>query len=93
MWLEAIYHIPISLWATRALWRGNLNQPVLATEAHDHLDDPVVPLQLLIFAVEVAVSTGACLAEVISWPNVSKDEKLQLGTLYGPYLALGGLKD
>jgi hypothetical protein len=73
IWLEGLYHLPLSIWATFAIWQ----------------DNPKVPIQLLIFAVEVAVSTGACIADAISWTNVSLDEKIQLGTLYLPYLALG----
>jgi len=72
IWLEGLYHLPLSLWATVAIWQNN----------------PKVPIHLLIFAVEVAVSTGACIADALAWKNVSQDEKLQLGTLYIPYLIL-----
>jgi hypothetical protein len=75
IWLEGLYHLPLSIWAIFALWQNN----------------PKVPIHLLIFTVEVAVSTGACIADAISWTNVSMDEKLQLGTLYIPYLAFASL--
>lgn len=51
-------------------------------------DDPKVPLQLLIFAVETAITTLTCIADYLSYPGYSDQEKLNLGQLYVPYLAL-----
>lgn len=52
-------------------------------------DDPVVPLHLLVFAVQTGVTTLTCVADMMSWTAVTRGEKWALGALYGPYLALG----
>jgi len=72
MWLEAMYHFPISIWAVGALYRN----------------DPKVPLHLLVFALEVAITTLTCVSDYLSWSPFSNEKKLQLGYLYVPYLAL-----
>lgn len=51
-------------------------------------DDPNVPIQLLIYAVQTAVTTATCIADYLSWSNFSNAEKIELGKLYVPYLAL-----
>lgn len=51
-------------------------------------DDPKVPIQLLIYAVQTAVTTATCIADYLSWTVLSDVEKLELGKLYVPYLAL-----
>lgn len=55
-------------------------------------DDPLVPLHLLIFSVEVAVSTLVCTLEMLSWEGYSAEEQKQLSALYMPYLGLGKYK-
>ncbi|KAF2673450.1 hypothetical protein BT63DRAFT_421600 [Microthyrium microscopicum] len=72
IWLEALYHLPISVWAVSALLR----------------DDPKVPLHLLVFALETAVTTLTCISDYLSWSSFSNDQKVQLAYLYVPYLAL-----
>ncbi|PNS21723.1 hypothetical protein CAC42_1577 [Sphaceloma murrayae] len=72
MYLELIYHVPLCLWAIPAL----LN------------DDRRIPVQLLVYAVETGVTTLTCIADYMSWKAVSWDEKLELGKLYVPYLAV-----
>lgn len=52
-------------------------------------DDPLVPLHLLVFSLEVAVSTLVCTLEMLSWEGYSTDEQKQLSALYMPYLGLG----
>lgn len=52
-------------------------------------DDPVVPLHLLVLAVQMGVTTLTCVADMMSWTAVTRGEKWALGALYGPYLALG----
>lgn len=52
-------------------------------------DDPKVPLVLLIYATQTAITTAVCIADYMSWESVSVDVKMQLGFLYVPYLALG----
>ncbi|KAF2237042.1 hypothetical protein EV356DRAFT_497335 [Viridothelium virens] len=71
-WMEAIYHMPLSGWAVGALLR----------------DDPKVPLHLLIFAVQTAMTTLTCITDYLSWSSFSNAEKLELGKLYVPYLIL-----
>ncbi|KAF2721472.1 hypothetical protein K431DRAFT_224202 [Polychaeton citri CBS 116435] len=72
MYLELLYHVPVSVWAIKALLR----------------DDPKVPIQLLVFAVQTAVTTSTCIADYMSWGGYSSVEKLELGKLYVPYLGL-----
>ena len=52
-------------------------------------DDPLIPLHLLVFAVQTGVTTLTCVADMMSWTAVTRGEKWALGALYGPYLALG----
>lgn len=51
-------------------------------------DDPKVPIHLLIYAVQTAITTATCIADYLSWSDFSVEEKVGLGQLYGPYLAL-----
>ncbi|KAI4108736.1 MAG: hypothetical protein L6R37_000900 [Teloschistes peruensis] len=75
LWFEALYHAPLSLWAVRALWRGEATYPM-------------IPVQLLVFAVLTAVTTIVCIAEYLSWEHLTVADKVNLGYLYVPYLAL-----
>ncbi|OJJ42696.1 hypothetical protein ASPZODRAFT_155160 [Penicilliopsis zonata CBS 506.65] len=75
IWMELLYHAPLSLWAVGALIR----------------DDPMVPVHLLVFGMQSFVTTVACLAEVWSWTDRSLVEKQNITMLYGPYIAFGGL--
>ncbi len=50
--------------------------------------DPLVPLHLLVYAVQTAVTTMTCIADYLSWEGVSMAEKAALGWLYVPYLAV-----
>ena len=72
LWMEAIYHIPLSSWAISALLS----------------DDPKVPLHLLIYACQTGITTLTCIADYLSWPSYTNAEKIQLGYLYVPYFAL-----
>ncbi|KAF1813317.1 hypothetical protein P152DRAFT_415194 [Eremomyces bilateralis CBS 781.70] len=72
MWMELIYHLPLSLWAVPAIIR----------------DDPKIPLHLLIYGCQTAVTTLTCISEYLSWPGYTSQEKLNLGYLYVPYLVL-----
>ncbi|EME43808.1 hypothetical protein DOTSEDRAFT_151328 [Dothistroma septosporum NZE10] len=72
MWMELFYHVPLSVWAVGALLR----------------DDPKVPVHLLAYAVQTAITTATCIADYLSWNSVSNAEKIELGKLYVPYLAL-----
>lgn len=67
---EVIYQIPLILWAVPALLRN----------------DPMVPLNLLVWGVSIAVQTMACSIEQQSAPDLTADEKMALAKLYFPYL-------
>ncbi|MCJ1476073.1 hypothetical protein MMC13_004738 [Lambiella insularis] len=71
MWLEAGYHLPLSVWVVGALGR----------------DDPLVPIHLLVYSVQTAMTTLTCIVDYMSW-NVGLKTKMDLGALYGPYLLL-----
>jgi hypothetical protein len=75
LFLELTYHLPLSLWAIPALLRS----------------DPRVPLALLVFGVETCMSTLVCMAEMLSWEELSAEQRgvQGLGGMYGGYLALG----
>ncbi|KAJ5765331.1 hypothetical protein N7520_004890 [Penicillium odoratum] len=75
IWMELLYHVPLSAWAVWALLR----------------DHPLLPVNLLIFGVQACVTSLTCLVEVWSWEDRSTDEKVQITYLYGPYVALGAL--
>jgi len=51
-------------------------------------DDPKLPLHLLIYAIQTAITTSTCIADYLSWNDFSNSEKIELGKLYVPYLAL-----
>ncbi|KAL2217828.1 putative integral membrane protein [Thermoascus aurantiacus ATCC 26904] len=73
--MEALYHGPVSIWAVGALLR----------------DDPLVPLNLLVWAVQTVITTVACLAEVWSWTDRTQEQKSNLTMLYAPYALLAAL--
>ena len=50
-------------------------------------DDALIPLHLLIYATQTAVSTCACIADALTW-DISTTQKISLGQLYVPYLLL-----
>lgn len=50
---------------------------------------PLVPVHLLAYAVQTAVTAVTCIAEYLSWTHLSTGDKVNLGYLYVPYLALG----
>ena len=76
-WLELLFHLPLTLWAIPALLK----------------EDPRVPLALLVFGMETTLTTVVCLAEMLSWAELTGLQRgLQgLGGMYGGYLALGKL--
>lgn len=51
-------------------------------------DDPKVPVHLLIHATQTAITTATCIADYLSWPGYTNAQKIELGKLYVPYLAL-----
>jgi len=70
--MELLYHLPLCTWAIPALIRN----------------DAKVPIHLLVYAVQTAITTMTCIADYLSWTNVTAEEKITLGYLYVPYLAL-----
>ncbi|KAF2002259.1 hypothetical protein P154DRAFT_431212 [Amniculicola lignicola CBS 123094] len=73
--LELLYHLPFTLWAIPALLRN----------------DPRIPLALLVFGLETSLTTLTCLAEMLSWEELSAEQRGVggLGGMYGAYLAVG----
>ena len=51
-------------------------------------DDPRVPVHLLIYAVQTAITTATCIADYLSWSDYLNSQKIELGKLYVPYLDL-----
>ncbi|KAK5052651.1 hypothetical protein LTR84_002516 [Exophiala bonariae] len=72
MYLELVYHLPVSVWF---VW----NIPK---------DHPLVPLNLLIFALETAVTTLTCLVDTADWAGYSASQRQGIYSLYLPYLIL-----
>jgi hypothetical protein len=52
-------------------------------------DHPLVPLNLLLFALETAVTTLTCVVEMSSWPGYTAAQRADLYALYVPYLVVG----
>jgi hypothetical protein len=52
---------------------------------------PRLPLALLVFGLETSVTTLVCVAEMLSWPELSEAQRGVggLGGMYGGYLAVG----
>ncbi|KAL1969844.1 hypothetical protein VTN77DRAFT_7353 [Rasamsonia byssochlamydoides] len=73
--MELVYHVPVSVWAVGGLVR----------------DDPLVPLHLLIWAVQAFLTTLTCLVEVWSWTDRTREEKANISMLYGPYVGFAAL--
>jgi len=72
MWMEAFFHVPVSLWSIFGLY----------------YDNPKIPLVLLVYALQTLVTTATCIADYATWTTISFNAKLNLTSLYGPYLAL-----
>ena len=58
-----------------------------------NLDSPTLHLNLLIFALQTTLTTATCIVEYHSWPELTADEKSDLGELYIPYLVFGESMD
>lgn len=85
--LSPIHTRPQIVNSYRLSWPENLQaQQTNKTEIAS--DDPKVPIHLLIYATQTAITTMTCIADYMSWSSFSNEEKLELGKLYVPYLAL-----
>ncbi|KAM3065488.1 hypothetical protein ACMFMG_011625 [Clarireedia jacksonii] len=71
IWLELVVHVPVSFWAVGALLK----------------ETPTTPLILLLYSLEVLLTTLVCIYEYLHWP-ISSAQKWSLTTLYGPYILL-----
>lgn len=73
----------------------SVNRSISATSPYSYptvlnlrlTDDPLIPLHLLIYATQTAVSTSACIADSLTW-SISASQKFSLSQLYVPYLLL-----
>lgn len=86
MVMEGLYHLPLSIWMLSAILEGTayyLGRSLVLTFA----EHPLVPLHLLVFSVQIGMTTLTCLMEMFSWGYTRIDE-MKLCSLYGPYLAL-----
>ena len=54
-------------------------------------DSPTLHLVLLLLAVQMALTTGTCIAEYNSWDELGRQGKAKLAWLYVPYLGFGEL--
>jgi len=89
IWLELFYHVPLSLWAIGALLRSTFVLHCDDLHLISWLDDPLVPVHLLIFAVQTGMSTLTCCVDFMNWSEYLANEKIALAQLYVPYLVLG----
>jgi hypothetical protein len=90
MWSEALYQIPVGIWAIPNLLNGlSLLKHVFRELelAETFLGTPKVPLVLLPFSVVIFLTTGTCIWDYMTW-DVPLQQKFDLTTLYGPYLLL-----
>ncbi|KAI8628318.1 transmembrane protein 6/97 [Xylariaceae sp. FL1651] len=81
--LELVFHLPVSLWAVRALWtRGGSR---LSGSAE---------LLFLVYGLETALTTATCMYDAVLWdPAVvtAAQKTVLVGGLYGGYFALAVL--
>ncbi|KEF59667.1 uncharacterized protein A1O9_04513 [Exophiala aquamarina CBS 119918] len=75
MYLEALYHLPVSLWFVWNIPRGH----------------PLIGLNLLVFALETAVTTLTCVVDTAEWAAYSRKQRNDIYSLYVPYLVLAGV--
>ena len=55
-------------------------------------DNPLVPLHLLLFAFETAITTLTCIVEILAWQDFPREDLVNILWLYGPYFALGEMR-
>lgn len=88
--LEAIYHLPISLWMLGALVQGWYKPLRTMLMKLTHMPDhQLLPVHLLIFGVQTGITTLTCLVEMLNWQGYTNEEFGRLCSLYVPYLAVG----
>ncbi|KAL7627231.1 hypothetical protein AAE478_001420 [Parahypoxylon ruwenzoriense] len=84
--LELIFHLPVSLWAVRALL-GNRG----GSSCKQNGLNGSTELLLLVYGIETALTTATCMYEALLWDPVVvtwQQKLVLLGGLYGGYLAV-----
>jgi len=79
--LELVFHLPVSVWAVRALSGAGSRGTTGPAE-----------LLLLAYGLETVLTTATCMYEAYSWDAalVTREQRVMLlGVLYGSYLAIG----
>ncbi|KAF2805537.1 uncharacterized protein BDZ99DRAFT_574457 [Mytilinidion resinicola] len=76
LYMELLYHVPLTLYAIRALWSAPLQ--------------PKAMLHLLLFSAQAGLTTLTCIAEALSWDR-NLEEQGRLMGLYVPYVAFAVL--
>ncbi|KAI0831028.1 transmembrane protein 6/97 [Hypoxylon sp. FL0890] len=88
--LELVFHLPVSLWAVRALSSSNRGGSGVKESGLNGRSE----LLLLVYGIETALTTATCMYEAFLWDPavVTAQQKLVLlGGLYGGYLAIAVL--
>ncbi|RKF56032.1 integral membrane protein [Erysiphe neolycopersici] len=70
--IELLYQVPVMIWGLRALYYNS----------------PKIPLVLLPLALVTFLTTLTCMVEYAFWPQFSGREKVNLTSLYAPYLLI-----
>ncbi len=52
-------------------------------------DDYMVPVHLLVWAVQTVITTLTCIVDFMSWEDITREETVGLAGLYCPYCVLG----
>jgi hypothetical protein len=88
--LELVFHLPVSVWAVRALYPSNARSGS-GSGSGSGLSGSA-ELLLLVYGLETALTTLTCMYEAALWdPAVVTlaQKKVLIGGLYGGYFALG----
>ena len=54
-------------------------------------DEGMTAVGLLVFGVQISITTLTCLVEMCGWDGYTGGERWRLGALYGPYLGVAVL--
>ncbi|KAI5298400.1 hypothetical protein KEM56_004095 [Ascosphaera pollenicola] len=87
--MEAVYHLPLSIWVIGALIKELSDFNEHERELTPQPDNAMVPVHLLVWAVQTTITTLTCLADVWGWTDRTFEQKRQLTALYGPYILFG----
>ncbi|OTB00574.1 hypothetical protein M426DRAFT_235352 [Hypoxylon sp. CI-4A] len=90
--LELAFHLPVSLWAVRALLASGDRRSGVGVKRSGL--NGRAELLLLVYGIETALTTATCMYEAFLWDPalVTAEQKVVLlGGLYGGYLAIAVL--